>query len=564
MKKLILGLIVCIAIILRFVYLDQDVPSYYIGGINQEDEVYYTLLGLTHYNIDEDKTVDGYTEVYSTPYIIAMAPLTYLSIHLFGLNYWALRLPVVLLSILTIIILIRCLNLLQVNKKVLYFLGTYLLFDFYFFLFSRFQTPQIYSITGISIILFAYIKCQNKPKLLYLLLGCLSVALFTFVYIYNTFIFAGLGLYLLIISIKQKEFKPILLFAVGSTLSIIIYQLILYFFWNIRLTDILAQLTEINGGVQKKIGLLNLLIGLKNAVFQIINTNFFRYNLAFLYIFLIILFITTIQIFKKLDKLNTLLISIILMLVLQSIFIQSYPFKKHIVLIPICILFIGYNFETTIKHFTSNNKKIQLIVFSCIAILFCLHNFRVNKSSIYWSSLAYGYMENTTTGFDILNILVLALVVLYFFIQISKKLPLLQFEKVFLLLFIIPSLFLISKYTLIEKKYSVSKTLKKFRNEIEGKNVVGDYAHAYEYYTHSVPILNPYDFKDDNYNKVVDSLLTIKKGNYLIRQFFANDSLYQMSNGDTLQVGQNYNLIQIQSGNATYYRIGLFKAYYHD
>ena len=89
----------------RFLYLDQDVPSYMISGICQEDESYYANGALLRYYSDIDQTSIYFNKCASEVVKLYSIPLTYLTLHLFGNNYWGLRISIPFLSIFIILLL---------------------------------------------------------------------------------------------------------------------------------------------------------------------------------------------------------------------------------------------------------------------------------------------------------------------------------------------------------------------------------------------------------------------------------------------------------------------------
>ena len=76
--KFSIQLVVVILLFSRFLYLDQDVPSYMVSGISQEDESYYSIGGLLRYYNDVCKTDPNFNTTSSDLVCLYSTPLTYL------------------------------------------------------------------------------------------------------------------------------------------------------------------------------------------------------------------------------------------------------------------------------------------------------------------------------------------------------------------------------------------------------------------------------------------------------------------------------------------------------
>ena len=148
----------------RFLYLDQDVPSYMISGICQEDESYYANGALLRYYSDIDQTNIYFNKCASEVVKLYSIPLTYLTLHLFGNNYWGLRISIPFLSIF-IILLLSSMAYREIKKpSYSIFLSLLLLVDFYFFSFSRYFTPQFFSILILSLSIYAFFNTKQIKR----------------------------------------------------------------------------------------------------------------------------------------------------------------------------------------------------------------------------------------------------------------------------------------------------------------------------------------------------------------------------------------------------------------
>ena len=156
-KLFIYGLLLFF-ILIRCYHLDQDAPSMMISAICEEDEAYYTIEGINEYNIDNNRFLKGFEHNLVAPIVFYSKTITYLSLKIFGNNFWGLRMPVVLLSFIIALLLLNIFK--KINTKYIalnYLMIFLLLSDFTFYIFSRYQNPQIYSILCITVILWLII-----------------------------------------------------------------------------------------------------------------------------------------------------------------------------------------------------------------------------------------------------------------------------------------------------------------------------------------------------------------------------------------------------------------------
>ena len=65
--KILIKIFVILLCFSRFLYLDQDVPSYMISGISQEDESYYSMGAISRYYNDIEKTDPNFSLHFEDP-----------------------------------------------------------------------------------------------------------------------------------------------------------------------------------------------------------------------------------------------------------------------------------------------------------------------------------------------------------------------------------------------------------------------------------------------------------------------------------------------------------------
>ena len=504
-SKYLYGALVLVLCVMRFVFLDQDAPSYMVGGICQEDEAYYVTGAIERYNIDQGLFIEGTSQTDGEVLMLATVPLTYLSFKIFGDNYYGLRIPAVILSLLSLLLLLL---IFRRNKGALAPIALFgftllLFFDFYFALFSRFQTPQIYSIFGISLLLWVLYRPDfEKPKYA-ILAGNISVLIVLLIYPYNAFASIAVGLMYCWKSIQLKNVKPLIFLGTGVVSGFILF----HFFAQLvgssleNYLDLLTRIRSVRNETDLGIH------AIKNSLFGITNTNFLRYNLSY-FLFLALGLILMISEIKK-DKKNTYLVFPLLCFVMayvQGIFISSYPFKKWIVLFPLVITIVGYAISNLDKVIPLLKKRGNLLILFFF-VFFAAYSFKVNNSPMYWSGFKYWYYENTPLWLNLINVgcLLLALAAIVF----RNKLSLAKYRIISISTLLITGFCLSYFYMYRSPEFEYRNTLTAMAADVDNKAIVGDFAHAYCFYNNSIPMLNPYRFATDSlkeyYENLVDS-----------------------------------------------------------
>lgn len=565
-KKQFVFLLLCLILFsFRFFFLDQDAPSYFIGGINQGDETYYSFSAVVKYDIDKGKTLKGFEKPPFEGMGMYSTPLTYISLHILGNNYYGLRIPIVLLSIITILLLRKTLLNLNVDSKIVWMTTLYLCVDFYFLLFSRFQTPQIYSIFVISLAIFLLFQPKNTN---YYALGFFTFFSISFVYIYNLYFFAACSIWALLISIKTKDWKPLLKYSFGVFSSLALFWIILELIQS-PLSEIVKQMVAHGGGVKGEddIGLqfdvARLLKLVISSPIQIISTNFFRFNLGMLFLFLLAFSLVIFK-FKKSKEsfsINLFFLLIFVFSFFQNIFVLSYPFKKLITLLPPIILFTVYNLSF-LKREDLLNRKI-VIVSVIVSLLIVLYNFKLNNSQSYWSGFRYGYYLNTPLAFNILNILCCCLIIFILLFSLYKdrkvSIPLIT------LCLLASPLFLDIYYLGVKKTFGYKNLMLSMATHYSDKIFVSNTVHPFQYYSGIIPVLNPY-MKNGPYAEAIiraeDSLYATLPEAYKLDLYYKNDTsiISRINVGDTLRLpDKKYELQLVEKNELPFYHVNIYK-----
>ncbi|WP_027420646.1 hypothetical protein [Crocinitomix catalasitica] len=525
-----------------------------IGGICLEDEVVYSNSALRDYYNSNDKLIEGFKNLENEPFMFHSYPLHYLSYKCFGNTFIGQRAPAVLISLIIIILLYKITQHIQLEyysiKEKGYFLPLFVLFlvstDFTFFTFSRYNQPLIYSILAIT--LFLYILFQNNlKKNKTLILGVLGALSVLYIYPYNAFLptgfFLGTFLYLVFNKESISEYKQLLFVSLGGLLGIFIFIIGLYLTGH-SIQEYLGSFTEYDNA-RPTINTDSWFKNLLNPI-GILTTNLFRFNPVLLWGFLFIIFhYGKLILTKKGKRYHFIILSIIIMAFFQSIFVNSYPFKKWIVLMPFAIVGVV---EIMLNH---KNKK-ELIGTFIPCLLIYLYAVKVNNSSVYWEALNYGYYDNLPFYFYVA--FTISLILLLTFLLIKK----IRFYPIIFIPFIASIYFVYFN----KPSFATKEGLQKFAPKISNKPLFTTFAYSYSFYSNAIPLCNSYDIQFAP-SRFSDYLLKIENANfdevfYTLKIMPIDQENFNKKIGDSV-LYNDQKLRLIDKFDTRYYKVFLLK-----
>ena len=321
---------------------------------------------------------------------------------------------------------------------------------------------------------------------------------------YNIFFVFGVLFYFLIIVFIKKDFKILLNLIFGGLASLIVFIITIQLM-GFTIFDYVKIFTDFNEkrsaiSFDTELGFGNMIISAVKNGSSIFFTNLFRYNFIWL-LFLIYGFICRIiLIFKNgLNLLNSdFLFLVMIFAFFQAAFLNSYPFKKWVVLLPIVYCF-GIEFFKKIS--LADTKKFLIIAFFLIPIIF--YSYKINYSSNYWSGFNYGYYENLPTLISLIPFSTVLIFIASIIFNFKSNLKLYTYFFLLGLNFIIPI-----NVFYFNKKFELKEYLLKLKPQLENQYLVDGFPHSYCIYSNAVPILNPYS---NNYNKDIYSSLRLSK-----------------------------------------------------
>lgn len=404
-------------LLLRFYKLDLDAAANNISGITTWDEPYYTYSAMydlisSKPTFPQDLKANALMEIIS----IHSNLITKIGFFIAGNTFDGLRLGVVLISLLTILILfkiaLKYFDFLDTQKTVnKALILSLLLTEPTFFMFSRAQTPQIYSIFWITLVLYSVFQYNSSGRNLWIMIAvALSVLMVCFVYPYNVYVAIALAIYLLSEYIKNRQSKLLLFSFLGLILGVFIYTVILKLY-GFGINDYFHFMKSFRAYRNESDLSNRTILSIAMAPLQILYTNLLRYNPLFV---LTLLSIPILFIRKAArSSFDNFILLVVGMAFIQSFGISSYPFKKWVTLFPVLFLALPMLFRT-IQIQIKNQKHIRYILYFLFFILIIKTQSVVNSKE-YWSGFdAWFVYQNPDVMIKWFPVLFALLIIIYF------------------------------------------------------------------------------------------------------------------------------------------------------
>jgi len=522
-------------VVFRFAYLDQDAPVYQLANVCQEDEPYYSQGAILKLCANEGRAVRGFEKTKGEVFDIYNSEATYLSLKLFGNNYWGLRIPDVIASILFILLMYSIFKVIKADSEFIALFLTMLFANFYLFVFSRYNNPQIFSVLIITLALWVLIKYGYQKPAPLIVLGFISTYAVLFIYPMNFFLLAGIGIFILIKTIQQKRISLTMFFAVGVLFCFLVLLASLHFIGR-NLHDmfiaLIASGTGESGVLIKTNNLMSIWGNIYRSIVAIIGTAYFRFQLLLLLGVLIAIPILFMKARDKNDRecdISLLMLILMATQFIQNYFAFNYPFKKLLVDIPIATISIFLVTGYFKRPHTGSLKQIAMTICVMISLAVCLFNFKINKSSTYWGYIGSGCYTSTPGWFDVINIVTcvaIALIVLYHVWSINVYNQ--QFVRIVFMLSILANFILTCEVFIADRKYQIRDCLADLKPLLNNKVVVGGFPFAYQFYNGCKPALHGYNvnYIDQPQKTVLDSMLVNKQADYLIDKVIPGAMVY--------------------------------------
>jgi len=540
-SKIGLLLLILSLLLMRFLFLDCDVPPLKLTLLYSLDEGPYAMAAFNLLN----HGVYSYHFLFGEPAFELIGSfllniLVYPGLALLGNNYYGFRIASVLSSLL--IILIFTLVLKQINKtqsllsvkNLSFFILLYFITDFSFLANSRIVEPTLFRMLAMMIVVCCFLLKNKFPdrvqKWTPLFIGFIvSLAVF-FVYIYNIFIipaafFALLANYYF--NNKKQIPRLFLLFTLGVLSGFILFVIYLKSFGNMDLKEYFSllggassRLTQSKGGIAKTIVFFILNIG--KSSFMDFTTNIFFLNPALLFVFLVSIPVFIKKIITEKNELLWLVFFLIVFLYMQTWFENSFSSRRLVMFLPLVLIVIAASLGSLKEYFNilkGKEKRNFLFYFIAISTISMLV---YTSTKVFY---AYFFSSEAKYQLDVFIIIVIHLITIFTIVNVwlylksnVKSLTI----YIFTLLFLFPNIYFAAKYIYINPEFKNRDTMIALAPKVNGQILLGGLSHSFRLYNTSEPVLNffLYQYGDSmvkkayiqNYNYLINS----KKAKYTI------------------------------------------------
>ena len=521
----------------HIIFLDSDPPSWDISMYQPIDEMFYsnTAFNLFHYHDIQHKVVP-YVDSDSSILNLFGNSITYITLSIFGNNYYGLRMSSVIISLAILIFLYYTLinyiknqsldnSYFSINNKHIpvLLLLLYLIFDFSFLMAGRIIEPTIVRMFGmvftIWLISTSYNQRRINSKLLAFIMGIIVLLFILLIYPTNIFLIPAIFSFYFIEGLK-KGFKNALVrslsFSLGVIIGFYIFNLLDKFLFNesiikVFLINYLSYSNRIASSNNSTI-----LIFIKNIIINflnIFNTNIFRFNIFLLMLFLISIPVLLYKIIKDRFYMDILVTTILCFLILQTLFINDFFYRKLVIFLPLILFTIlqAYLYIGRFINFIKLDRKYLYAFISYITMCFCFA-FVILLYNTKGSLVPYYNLYNERVVLILLYTIQVFVTFIYIF-RINTK-NFLTSRRKYILLFIIlilPNIYLDIKYIYYSPTYTYKKTMVTLSKYIDNKILLGGLSHGFRLYNTSIPLLNYYSYAytvegQNEYGLLVDKI----------------------------------------------------------
>ena len=513
-------------VVVRSFFLDRDLPPYGISQLQPIDEFFYTIpaFNLLHYGSMTHQVVP-YVASDGSPLNYLQNFMTWLTLVVFGNNYYGLRMAPVLAALGVFLLLFIVLRR-QVPATATTTIGSswpvvigllwlgYLLFDFAFALSARANEPTIFRMFAMVALLAAATVWPRRGSGLTraFALGCLAAAAFVFVYIYNAFLIPAILLTLLVDGLKGGLWQAIkegVAGAAGCVVAVGIYAALVYATYGQSLVEVYRlYISPFSHNVTA-----HDIRSLIAHFYSIAGTNMFRFNVPLLLIFLAALPVFAYRTFSERSGSSLLVGSLLFFLVFQSEFAIDYPLKKLVMLSPLVVVVVA-TAQGWMQPFLVGLRKRPLLLVPLFVYAAAVAWF-VFKVYTRTAPARDGYLADL----NILGLIVVAAALLVAIVARGRWQRALMTIAIAVLAF--PGAFLQLQQIYMDPTYRYRDAMIAAAPILNGKVTAGSMSIGFRLYNTSEPILNFYQYEllpggFDVYNRDLDRLITDGTAQYVV------------------------------------------------
>lgn len=481
---------------LKILIIDTDPPKWNVSLYQPIDEPYYTYLAYNYFETGTLFASDG-AVLSGSPLLTNI--ITYLSLKTFGDNYLGLRFSSLFFSIVAYILFFLLLQ--RVTKNNLLKIGAVLFFtlNFSFTTANIIVEPTIARMMAAMLVLWLVVKWKEKPgddsrSLIWK--SSIVCLLFLISYPTNAFLIGAAYISLIIknnpSNLKvfsgdrlKKIFIQSLYFVGGVIVSFWLYYALIRIVGGNLVEDIILATSTYGDRVA-----IGPMVILMNWI-KLVAGNFFRFNPLFLVLTVLSVLVILVKDRGKSKRSITITIIFVACFVLQCAFLNDFPQRKLLILLPFLILLTTYGLEIMWDKVSKMEISILswFVFFSVIPLILLIYLERDYFESQYFSLI--------TTLFGVVLLLTL------FLTKNRKK----AVSYLLFALLLFPEIALFTDHYLMQRTYHYKNTYKSL-NTYNGENFIGGYSMGFRVNNNIIPHYNFYFYRNemDNFWKKMDSL----------------------------------------------------------
>ena len=359
-------------LLMRFINLDKDLPSFGISLYQANDEGSYSTMALKLQNygsLTETNTENISLTTSSTFRANILGNLAQvLTLFLFGDNYYGLRLPYALAAVAVILITLhvikKCVERYEMGKTgryLLYGTAIYLVCDFSVLMMGRCVENSTLRALITAIFLWIWFANERRPIVRYFALGFLGTISIFLVYFSNihllllAFILGGWELYKFIFKKDSGFPKYFAAWFCGFTLGILISELYYQIVWH---SGCFENLFMSLGAFSERVvstsdaGNEEIIINWIKGFITFWDSNFFFFGIAIGIIVFISLAYLTVRALVREDTNLIAIVGIVLVFIVQCVLTNDWAERKSISILPaiVIIIILGLFFLTSDKE----------------------------------------------------------------------------------------------------------------------------------------------------------------------------------------------------------------------
>jgi len=336
--------------------LDSDIPTWENSHYSPIDEFYYTTESFDI--VEGVHAPDGklLSPQYSA-YNIVEQLVTAGTLYILGDNYYGLRTPSVLAG-LAVLILFYLLVLNRFGLAYAISFSLLLISEQSFTLATRIAEPTIFRMAAAAALLLIFAKQDYTQK--YQLRAIGFATCFAWLFIYPTNAFLGLFALATIITCNpNKILTSASHYLTGCIICVVVY-LVSYYSLGYTINDLLTTKSIFSGRVLSEAESSFIkqtyfkLLGLSRASFFVAHPLFLTISMFSLFL-MTTLILTKNKLITRTDKVVFIFCTCFL---LQCAFINDYPERKLVFLLPICLYLCMFTAKTALRKATANKSMI--------------------------------------------------------------------------------------------------------------------------------------------------------------------------------------------------------------